>query len=151
MPASYHKPREPSASHSIFKQKPLRSSPLCHSANSSTGAMSCRLSSYFPQSYACQQDTLIPRGHPETRLELAISDSRRPSKNGTYTDISTGLTRTGSMAPRTRTLRLRTGTELMGCHSLLGFPFPGSPGPTSSRTQTRAYCRDVSALQMCLS
>lgn len=76
-----------------------------------------------PKALWCQHDTFVPRGHPKTRLELAISNSRRPRKNCTYTDLGTGQTRTDSMSPSTRTLGLRTGMELTGCGSLLGFHF----------------------------
>lgn len=61
VPGSYRRNWKPSGSHAIFRQKPLRSSPLCHNT-SSTGEISCRLSN-LPQSHvvsarhSCSQRT----------------------------------------------------------------------------------------------
>lgn len=79
VPGSYRRTRKPSGSHAIFKQKPPRSSPLCHNT-SSTGEMSCRLSN-FPQKPCGVSTTLLfPEDIPRQGWSLPFQTQRDPAK-----------------------------------------------------------------------
>lgn len=92
VPGSYRRTRKPSGSHAIFRQKPPRSSPLCHST-SSTGEMSCRLSNFPQKPCGVSATPLFPEDIPRQGWSLPFQTQGDLAKLHSHRFV-TGETRT---------------------------------------------------------